>query len=104
MIELTSNGHLSKIKFISTTSIEYNFVVVDDGMILYLKNRNTSTKYFFNNPDFHVAGVEGLIFEIRTELSKGWDVFGYIINRNGIQYLMLSKQHHLLCTNENVVY
>lgn len=32
-MEATSNGHLSKIVFISTTSLKYNYIVMEDDAI-----------------------------------------------------------------------
>lgn len=51
MIKAISNGCLYKIIFNSTASLEYNFVVVEDSVMLSLVKRKTSMSSFFNNPD-----------------------------------------------------
>lgn len=51
MIETVLYGCLFKIIFISTTSLAYSNVVVEDGVMLNFVKRNTSTNSFFNNLD-----------------------------------------------------
>lgn len=50
MIELTSNGCLYKMIFISITSLSYNSVLLDNGVMLNFMKKNTCTNSF-NNSD-----------------------------------------------------
>lgn len=48
MMEETSNECLSKIIFISTTSLSYNYVVMENGAMLNSIKINTNMNYFNN--------------------------------------------------------
>lgn len=49
MIEAATNGFVCYIIFISTVSLEYSSVVVEDSAILNFAKRNTSLSSFFKN-------------------------------------------------------